>query len=136
MFDSFVFHNVVLTPGDRVSIAAKSVPVPCFQASIVSGDAHSLNVISTQLVVFRHSGVFPIEDVTELVLDYPAEQAVPMESRADLQYCQRVTVPSVAGDQHFYVKAAFDGVVVAYDGKTGSPDTSHVTGGSSFFVPA
>lgn len=135
MFDSFIFQDVVLTPGDRVSIVAKSVPAPCFQATIQRGDASSIVVFSTQLVIFQHSGTFTLDDVTELVLDYPAERAVPMESRADLQYCQQVTVPSTCGDRRFHILGAFDGVVVAYDKNSASPEEAYITGGSSFFVP-
>lgn len=134
MFDSFIFKDVTLSPGDRISMVAKSVPVPCFQAAVSHGDASSLTIFSTQLAIFQHSGNFPAEDVEWLTIDYPAEQAVPLESRAELRYCQRVTAPRVSGDKELYVMAAFDGFVMAFD-KTAPPDEAYVAGGSSYFVP-
>lgn len=136
MFDSFMFKGTELKPGDRISMVARSVPVPCFQATVVGVEDSTLVVFSTQLALFRHNGLFPIDDVVELALDYPAEEAVPMESRADLTYCQRVRVPSVTGDKTFYVMAAFDGVVMAFDDAAPSPDEAYITGGSHFFRAA
>lgn len=133
MFDSFQFKGIALTPGDRLSLVAKSVPVPCFQASVVSGDDTRIEVISTQLAIFRHSGTFTADDVEMVVVDYPGAEAIPLESRRDDLYLGQAVKVDGQGDDVFTVRAAFDGWVVA---SFGDDVERLVTGGSSFFQAA
>ena len=122
-----------MTPGDRLSLVAKSVPVPRFQASVVSGDHEYIKVISTQLVIFQHSGTFTADDVEMVTVDYPGVEAIPLESRRDdLHLGQAVQVEGL-GDTVFTVRAAFDGMVVA---SKDDDVEGMAVGGSSFFRAA
>lgn len=138
MYQHFTFHGVELNTGDTVQVIAGSVPLP-FEAAVVAYDRENdvLEVISTQLAIFQHSGKFPSSDVVRIEVSLAYTQGVSMQAREPLhrgQYC-RVTVGGV-GEVVARVAAAVDGVVYGHIVDDGGPmDGEDVTGGSRFWEP-
>lgn len=125
-----IFKGRQLETGDFVVLQTEAVPLPEVQAAVIGVENDVLEVISTILVPFQHGGKFTEDEVDQIIVVYPAEVAIPQESRGkSFSKHQRVSVIVQGGEKHQgMVVAAFDGVVVARksDGKL-------ITGGASHF---
>ena len=139
MYKGFSFKGLKLEPGDIVAMVATSFPFE-FQAAVIDYDQKkdTLRVMSTQLVITQHSGLFPASDVKAIELMYKYDKGVPMGARGNLRRGQLCLVKGGEESIRATVTAAFDGVV------TGSVvDTPGVvvavgmcvTGGSSHWKP-
>lgn len=137
MFKKFRFNGQEIEQGDIVTMRAGSFPFE-FQAAVVDYDekTDTLEVMSTQLVITRHSGYFPSSDVEQILVIHAYDEGLPMEARANLKRGQRCIVKGESSGWNAVVIAAFDGVVTgrAYD-TDGVNDGTQVTGGSSFWQP-
>ena len=99
-------------------------------ATVIDVQNGVLEVMSTILVPFQHGGKFTEDEVEQIVVVYPADVAIPQESRGKgFSKNQRVSVVVRDGGRHEgEVVAAFDGVVVAR-----KSDGQLITGGASHF---
>lgn len=135
MYKKFVFKGLELEQGDTVAMIADSFPFE-FQAAVVNYDevTDTLEVMSTQLVITRHSGKFSSSDVKVIEVVRKYDEAVPLEARADLHRGQLCIVYE---QWKAIVTAAIDGVVTGQIIDTpGVEDGKSVTGGSSFWQAA
>ena len=136
MFDPFTFKCLQLEPGDLVVIDAESFPFT-FEAAVIDYDADTdtLEVMSTQLVITRHSGRFPATDVHHIEIIHHYEAGVRIGARTNLvrgQHCVVQPQGVVAT-----VTAAHDGVVTGRVVDTpGVEDGTQITGGSSYWHAA
>ncbi len=122
-----VFKSVVLEVGDFVAFTATSVPLPEVQAAVVDVEDGVLEVMSTLLKPFQHSGKFREDEVGEIMVVYPAAIAIPQESgREDFAPQRRATCVFEGRQYEGRIMAAFSGWVYmqADDGTplTGSPN--------------
>ena len=117
-------------PGDMVQIRSKEVPLPEFPASVVAIDDTTLEVLSTILVPFHHSGKFKLAEI-EYIVVYPAEVAVEQETGfkvgTDIQTRLPVDGKVRVGTAH----CGFDRILVIK-----LPDGQLLTGGASHFEKA
>lgn len=124
------FKKRKLGVGDIVALQTSVLPIPEVSAAVIRVEGGVLEVLSTFLVPFNHNGIFTESDVDRIEVIYPAEVAIPKESRgkgfSKGQYV-RVNVEGV-GSQGGRVVAAFDGIVVAQ-----REDGELITAGASFF---
>ena len=125
-----IFKGQQLETGDFVAFQTKAVPLPEIQAAVIGVENGVLEVMSTFLTPFQHGGKFTEAEVDRIMVVYPAEVAIPQESRGkSFPRHQRVSVVVQDGEEHQgKVVAAFDGVVVARKG-----DGQLITGGASHF---
>jgi len=125
-----IFKNKQLGVGDYVAFQASSVPLPEVQAVVIRVEDGVLEVLSTLLIPFQHDGRFSEDEVARIEVVYPAEVAIPKESRGKgFSKNQYVSVRFKDGSVcRGRVVAAFDGLVVAR-----REDDELVTAGSSFF---
>ena len=124
------FLGITLNTGDIVSLTAKSVPLPEVQVAVITVKDGELEVMSTLLAPFRHSGLFKEADVTSINVILPAEDAIPRESRGKkFKKGQHVSC-DIKGEKHEgFVIAAFDGIVSAQ-----RIDGEYLTGGANHFT--
>ncbi len=109
-----IFKNQKLESGDFVAFKTKSVPISEVRAAVVAVEDGVLAVISTMLKPFQHNGNFTEEEVEQIVVVYPAEVAIPQESRGKGFYKNQRVSAIVRGKEHEgKILAAFDGIVVA-----------------------
>lgn len=140
MRDEFVFKGQTLHPGDIIAFTTSIVPLPEVQAVVIAVHDGVLEVMSTLLAPFQHSGHFAENNVGQLLVICEAEEAIPRETRGKFSRGQAVRTSvhdrhhdrlaefrSVTGN----VLAAFDGVVVMR-----CADGQLVTGGIDFFFAA
>lgn len=126
------FKGIEVGTGDIVEIIAHSVPLPSVQVAVIGVTPNGeLEIMSTLLAPFQHSGLFPESDVSQIVLVRRAEEAIPAESRGKgFSKGQPVHTYLKRQGETVYgnVIAAFDGIVVARHS-----DGQFITGGASFF---
>jgi hypothetical protein len=126
------FKGIEVGTGDIVEIIAQSVPLPSVQVAVIGVTSNGeLNVMSTLLAPFKHSGLFPERDVSQIVPVRRAEEAIPMESRGkgfSKGQSVRTHLKKQGKTVHGQVIAAFDGIVVAKQSYG-----QLITGGASFF---
>lgn len=110
-----IFKGVKVEIGDIVSFQTRVVPLPEVQAAVVDVVDGVLEVISTFLVPFQHSGQFREADVDRIMVVYPAAVAIPQESRGRGFFQGQIVSAVLKDDQEHRgeVIAAFDGIVVA-----------------------
>jgi len=125
-----IFKNQKMETGDFVAFKTKAVPLPEVQAAVISVENGVLEVLSTILLPFKHGGKFTEAEVDQIMVVYPAEVAIPQESRGKgFPKNQKVSVVIKNGEKHYgEIVAAFDGIVVARKN-----DGQLITGGSMFF---
>ena len=121
------FKDQQLETGDFVMFETDIFPLLEFQAVVIDIKNGVLEVMSTLLAPFQHSGKFTEAEVDRIRVVYPAEVAITQES--GFRRYQRVSVVFQGCEEHQgEVVAAFDGVVVARKG-----DGQLITGGASHF---
>ncbi|MCC6639350.1 hypothetical protein IT409_02210 [Candidatus Falkowbacteria bacterium] len=125
-----IFLGVTLNPGDVVSLVAKTVPLPEVQVAVITVSDGVLEVMSTLLAPFKHSGFFEEANVTSISVILPAEEVIPRESRGkQFKKGQHVSC-DIKGEKHEgFVIAAFDGIVSAQ-----RIDGEYLTGGANHFT--
>jgi hypothetical protein len=125
-----LFKGQNLEVGDFVAFQTRTVPLPEVQGAVIDVNGGVLEVLSTLLFPFRHSGSFTEDDVDCIMVVYLAEVAIPQESRGKgFAKHQRVGTTVRDGSAQFgEVIAAFDGIVVAR-----RSDGELITGGASHF---
>lgn len=125
-----IFKAVEVEVGDFVSFQTRVVPLPEVQAAVIGVVDGVLEVISTILVPFQHSGQFTEADVDQIIVVYPSAVAIPRESRGrGFTKNQRVAATLKDGtERQGEVIAAFDGIVVAR-----KSDGQLFTGGAMHF---
>lgn len=108
------YKGVEVNIGDFVVFRSKSVPLPEVQAAVIDVENDTLVVISSFLVPFQHNGEFPADDVTDIIVVYGAEQAIPQETRDRAFKKDQRVFATIRGERmEGGVIAAFDGMVVA-----------------------
>jgi hypothetical protein len=129
-----IFNGLQLQIGDLVAFTTSAVPLPEVHAAVIDVKDGVLEVMSTLIVPFQHSGMFNAGEVQEIAVIYPADVAIPQESRdKSFRRGERVDV-TVRGEDGVMVQvsgdvvAAFDGIVVAR-----RQDGQLITGGASHF---
>ena len=124
------FLGITLKQGDIISLTAKSVPLSEVQVAVIAVKDGVLEVMSTLLAPFKHSGLFKEADVTSISVILPAEEAIPRESRGkQFKKGQHVSC-DIKGEKHEgFVIAAFDGIVSAQ-----RVDGEYLTGGANHFT--
>lgn len=115
---------MICEPGDYIDFRHPDVPLKEIQAAVIEDQGDNVEVMSTLLIPFKHSGIFDKARMTGTVVVHPAAVAVPQESRRDWMPGQMLTTD----DDEGCLVAAFDGVV-ACKHKSGQ----YLTGGVSFF---
>jgi len=124
-----LFKGQQLETGDFVAFQSKTVPLPEVQAAVIGIENGVLEVMSTLLAPLNHSGKFTEDDVDRIIVIYPAEVAIPQESRGKgFQKHQKVSFIIQGEEYQGKIVAAFDGVVVAR-----KSDGQLITGGVSQF---
>lgn len=112
------FKGVTLEVGDYIAFTSDQVPLPHVEAAVIAVKDGVLEVLSTFLVPFQHSGLFMEEQVKNLEVIHPAEIAIPQESRGRrFAKGQEVLINLQGHDVRAKVVSAFDGVVVARNGE-------------------
>lgn len=124
------FKDKDLGVGDFVAFQTASVPLSEVQAAVIRVEDGVLEVLSTLLVPFQHNGRFTEEEVDMIEVIYPAEVAIPQESRGKrFAKGQHVSVElRDKSTEQGNVIAAFDGLIVAQ-----REDGELITGGANFF---
>lgn len=120
--------------GDFIAFQSSDVPLPEVQAVVIEDNGDTVEVLSTLLVPFQHSGTFKRSEMKNLMLVYPAGVAVPRESRRDWRRGQLLRVTK--GPHENVVApllAAFDGVCVC---KVPDFHGKWLTGGAAGFEKA
>jgi hypothetical protein len=128
---TLIFKGQELHVGDFIAFQSPLIPLPEIQAAVIDVKDGVLEIVSTLIAPFRQGGKFKETDVTsEIVIVYPAEEAIKKESRSwNFSKGQRVRVTVKGGEvMEGNVIAAFDGVIVAQ-----RDDGLYITGGASFF---
>ena len=126
------FKNVELATGDLVEFVSGSIPVPSIPAVVIDVKDGVLEVMSTFLVIFQHSGKFTPDEVLAIEVILPAAFAIPQESRGrNFTQFQKVTTSVNGQECQGKVIAAFDGIVVAQQ-----EDGELVSGGALRFEAA
>lgn len=129
------FRGQELEIGDFVAFTTPTVPFPEVQAVVIDVENGVLEVMSTLIAPFHHSGKFTEDEVVRIMVVYSAEVAIPQESRdKNFRKGERVVVHAqrVDGEMTYvigYVVAAFDSVIVAR-----RTDGQLITGGSTHFT--
>lgn len=113
--------------GDIVQIRASDVPLPEFPAVVINVTATQLEVMSTLLAPFQHSGKFNLNDI-ETITVHPAEGAVEKETGFPLGAHCRTRVKVGGSFQEGKAIAGFDGVLVIE-----RADGELITGSKSYF---
>ena len=113
--------------GDIIEFSSPEVPLPYVQAVVIEETPDHIEVMSTLLVPFQHSGTFQRDRINIAGVVCPASEAIKRETGFDegeLLTCNIGKGRAVAG---------FDGIVVIQ-----REDGELITGGSSHFsrVPA
>ncbi len=129
----FTFKGVQIQTGDRVAISTPTIPLPCsIDACFTHIDEDgNLNVFSTLLVPFKHSGIFKENEIEEIKVTLPAEKAALMESRNEnLKHGMQVYCLIRDEQMEGQLIGAFDGIVAAI-----TPEGKFITGGSKHFKP-
>lgn len=131
--DPEIFNGVTLEQGDIIQFRAKSVPLPYVEAAVmgISEQGH-LDTFSTLIAVFRHSGVFSSEDVSDLRVVTRAVEAIPLQS-GDKGFAKNERViSSIQGiRRESRVVAAYDGIIA-----TLTKDGRFISGGAAHFERA
>jgi hypothetical protein len=124
------FKGQNLETGDFVSLKTDTVPLPEVQAVVIDVENGVLEVLSTFLAPFRHSGRFTENDVSNIMVVYPAEVAIPRESGKRCFLKNQKVFCIVNGRRKYQgrVVAAFDGIVVIR-----TSDDQLIAGGASHF---
>jgi hypothetical protein len=125
-----LFKNREVNIGDIVVFQTSVVPLPEVQAVVIDVKDGVLEVMSTLLTSFRHDGRFAENEVSRIESIYPAELAIPRESRGKGFIKGMFVSAQVKGKgiQIGRVGAALDGLVVVQ-----REDGELITGGASFF---
>jgi hypothetical protein len=119
-----------LETGDIISFQSDDVPLPEVQAVVIEDNGEVIQVMSTLLVPFRHSGDFERSKIRNLTVIRSAGEAVPLESRRGWRRGQMLKVIKGPYATTFsYLVAAFDGICVCRSNR------QWLTGGASGFVP-
>ncbi|HSR54125.1 MAG TPA: hypothetical protein VLV83_25125 [Acidobacteriota bacterium] len=129
-----IFKNIEINPGDHVAFRTSPsvIPLPHMEAAVVEVKDGRLEVFSTLLVPYRHSGFFSEEEVLEIEVFRPADEAVKMGSRGKFERGQRIACTiEKEGRVECTLYAAFDGVVSGW-----TDDGVNVTGGINQFEAA
>jgi len=127
----FTFKGLTLTPGDVVSLTAKSLSIEVQVAVTHVDEEGNLSSFSTLLMTFQHSGLFSPDDVKEIVIIKSGQESIATEARNPLlKYGERVKLLVNEIEMDGILIAAFDGVVVAW-----SPIYGFIYGGSIGFSP-
>jgi len=127
-----IFKNETLEVGDYVAFQASAVPLPEVQAAVISVKNGNLEVISTLLVPFSHSGIFTEDEISKIKVIYPADITIPRESRGRSFTKGQLVSAEIkgVGTKSGKVIAAFDGIVVAQ-----KKDGELITAGAMHFSP-
>lgn len=135
MYKKFSFNGQELEQGDVVAMVAESFPFE-FQAAVVDYNkkTDTLQVMSTQLGIRQHNGLFPSDDVRVIRVTQKYDKGIPIQARANLKRGQRCIVE---GKWYAAVTAAFDGVVTgSVVGTPNVADGTVVIGDSSWWKAA
>ncbi len=126
-----IFKNVALSAGDFIAFKTPSVPLQEVQAAVINVEDGKLEVMSTLLAPFQHSGIFTEAEVGEIIVVYPASISIPQESgKKKFIKDQKVSISLKNGTTACgCVVAAFDGVVAAR-----TNEGIFIVGGASFFT--
>ena len=119
------FKGVELEIGDHIAFETSEVPLPHVEAAVMGVKDGILDVFSTLLVPFQHSGFFSEDSVGEIEIVRKAKEAIP--STSPFEKDQEVTCEVKGTTRRGFVIAAFDGIVVMKSGD------DFVTAGADLF---
>lgn len=113
-----IFKGIEIGVGDLIGFTTTVLPIPRsaeITAAVIEVKEETIEVMSTQLVLFGYGGIFEKEEIDNIRIIKRAEESIPEQSGSFAKFKKGDLVSAIVDGKKLQgrVIAAYDGIIVA-----------------------